>query len=629
MQGPTPLFSGSSQPLTSHHVEVPPSPDDLGCPKTREASTSALQSLAAAKSADTLSAESATPIDEQSVENDELQARALLLQAQSLNPQAAIHAQTFLDEAGDGMVQEILSQMQEESLQAPIILDEAVFRALAHFEAASVGINILSRATIAIATGMLLNRIEDVIKAKEKQMQNTDNKQEKTQLKDEVEKLNQWLKTQRKTYNSQLQSTVGMSLLSIPRGAFAIARIIEKTGSTVETTGNVFLVTSFIGEALRMRRAGRGLKTHADWALVVKKTPKEAQEIIATSKKNREKQKNTDLSANLLWIQQFLSSIQIKLQGKAPNIQAIVEELQGAGLTVPELSAEDLQEWLSQPERLQELNKAKQEMLSVSLRNALRTMCYKKEAIDRSFLKFSFSRSKWRFTAASVLTVLTVSLKIALYMGVASVGAALVVTGYGMVAAIVGSMIIGAIYLYVKKPNLFKTYVNGVQARLFFQNIPLAIQQYRRNYTVLKASKLFVEKEMLTNKNDVLAGKKQAQFDALQQKIDKLNASITKMETQVADLQESINEAGWKDFYRHLHGFMPPITTEDSATILAKHLLKDPAIWQDEETKNLLARMGVSLDELHGVPVVQVGELLRAFFAMDEELTVEMARRQT
>lgn len=570
MEGPTPLFSGSSYSIgTSHHVEVPSSPDDLGCPKTRNASVSALQSLAAAKPVDPLSAESATPIDEQTVENDELQARALLLQAQSLNPQAAIHAQTLLDEAGDGMVQEILNQMQEDPLQAPIILDEAVFRALAHFEAASVGINILSRATIAIATGMLLNRIDDVIRVKEeKQLQDTDNDKDKKQLQEEVGKLKKWLKAQRKAYNSQLQSTVGMSLLSIPRGAFAIARIIEKTGSTVETTGNVFLVTSFIGEALRMRRAGRGLKTHADWALVVAKTPKEANAIIARSKENREKQENADVSE-------------------------------------------------------------KQEMLSVSLRNALRTMCYKKEAIDRSFLKFSFSRSKWRFTAASVLTILTVSLKIALYMGVASVGAALVVTGYGMVAAIVGSMIIGAIYLYVKKPNLFKTYVNGVQARLFFQNIPLAIQQYRRNYTVLKASKLFVEKEMLlTNKNDVLAEKKQAQFDALQQKIDKLNASITKMETQVADLQESINEAGWKDFYRHLHGFMPPITTEDSATILATHLLKDPAIWQDEETKKLLARMGVSLDELHGVPVVQVGELLRAFFAMDEELTVEMARRQ-
>lgn len=778
----TSLSAGSSpldptQPL--HYFGLVSSPAAaskiVGCPKTQAASVAVFAGEREPPSA-SLADTPAAVVNDQSMESSEVQAQESI-QIGELNPKERASIQKFIDTMGEGLVQDILNQMQEDPLQPPILFDEAVFRAFAYAEAGAVGVNILSRGAILVATGMLLNRIEDMIKAKRNALKSIPD-QQKPQLEKDISKLNKWLTAQRKEFNAQLKTSAGMSLLSVPRGAFAIARIINASSRTADMTGNVFIATSFAGEAIRMHRARKGLKAHTEWTNVLQKgtgTVQQIKTILEEQRRMNAESYEADFTAhlsvidefigsiqeklnapshniqeilgelkkqglvvpfkeqpsirqlkdwcsdpkrqvelnevrvlklnrslmnndlreifagqNLLRIEEFFTAIGKKLKAESPDIPAIVKELQEAGLSIPSENpgVEELQKWLSGPERRSELNKGmiqKREMLSVSLRNALKTLCNKKDAIDRGFLKVSLTRSKGRFAAACVLTALTITLKVLLYVGVGSVAAALALTGYGMIAAIAISAIVGAVYLYVKKPNVFKTYVNGLQLQLFFKNIPLAIQQYRRNYTVLKASKMFVEWEILkfSNKDTALIEKKKVRLDTLERKIKKLDNSVKDMEEKVGELQEKIIEAGWKDFYRHLHArpaIVPttteasasvlaerplkdptiavattedtatilaettessvfvaeqpwkdptivPTTTKDTATILAEHLMKDSTILEDEETLKLLAHMGIDPKHMGKFPV-QVSQTLRTFFAMGEGATVELAKHQ-
>jgi hypothetical protein len=703
-----PVSTSSPSPLHYFRAVSPQQTAKIpGCPKTSAAGAATLATVAPPPSSSSSAPPKASPVNVASMEGDEAQAEALIKRG-NIDQSQLSNIQSLIDSMGEGMVQDILTQMQDDPLQPPILFDEAVFRAFAHVEAGAVGVNILSRGAVLVATGMLLNRVEDIVKAKKNALTSASKEQEK-ELKQDIEKLNSWLKAQKKEFHGQIKNSAGMSLLSIPRGTFAIARIINASSRTADMAGNVFIVTSFAGEAIRMHRAAKGVKVHAEWTNALQRDtatlatirgivdeqkrlnkakiegmlgsvkkklegqfpnlpkaldelrgyglsppvrpslqalrewcsdPKteEALEAILVKKEGQREEiteQVDEVFAKKMGteIEQFLSSIENQLQAESPDIAAIKEKLEKAGLKVPEnLTLEKLTDWVSLMERQWELRPAAQktEGLSVSLRNALKTMCEKKNEIDRKFLKFSLTRSKGRFAAACVMTALTITLKVLLYVGVGSAAAGLALTGYGMIAAIGISAIIGAVYLYVKKPNLFKTYAKGVQLQLFFKEIPLAIQRYRKNYTVLKASKLFIELEVLklSNKDASVIEKKDLELSKLETKIKKLGNSVEKMEERVGALQEKITEAGWKDFYAHLHPKNPavPTTKEDAATAIAHHL-EDPALLQDEETQKLLMHMGIDPKHI-GDDKFEIADTLRTFFAMEEGMAIAVAKQQ-
>jgi len=236
-----------------------------------------------------------------------------------------------------------------------------------------------------------------------------------------------------------------------------------------------------------------------------------------------------------------------------------------------------------------------------------------------------------------------------------------------MLAAVVGFMIIGGIYLYVKKPNLFKTYVQGVQARLFLRSIPLAFKNYRKRSISAKATlvseeirslgiRIFAiesrainpEKNAGVKELQGKMGKKISEQIALKQKLTTLDKSIAAMEEKVKILQDRANEAGWKDFQRQLLGDkaaatpsktekspVQRVSPEDGLKVLMEHLLSDPTLMEDPELKKLLEHAGIDIEEIRRLSpqskeliIEESLKVVRAPFAGEEGATMKRIKNK-
>lgn len=623
----------------------------------------------------------------------------------------------------------------------PLVIEEAFAKYFPGLEIGVVGVNILSRGCVTLASGMMLNKIEELIKVKEKSIEHLEGK-EKEEMQNEVIVLNKWLGVQKDLFNELLVDSAIMSATSLPKAGSAVVAILE-TGTKAATEaaaaagnatlvsagtatlGNLAAATCFIdviGLGALLIRSSIAMKEAQDdkikqglWsaAIVNTGTLSEAQIIY-------EKQKaifNERLEKNKPVLNEILVSAAARLEvakmaspeNQAKIVAIVTKQLSEAGIEIPlEINTPvQLRNYLLDPKNAVSFNEMmvrKKEMLSVSLRNAMRTFSLKKDKIDKGFLSLALTRTRAIFTTAVIVAIVVIILKILILTGVIAASAALSATGFGVLAVILGFIIIGAVYLYMKKPNIFKTYVKGVQARLYFWSIPLAVQKYRLNSSILETKKLsenindlglrVLEIEKLLDKGtesqikdfsveakkvpsyikfgskigmlrqhsqkeaktidehkeilrkhqsdlQILKESKEKEVKNLEDHIAYLTGSADHFDAKVKKLQERVDVAGWKDFQRNLKkkekaqkqaGVAAAKAPEEDYEILADFLLKDATLLEDKETGRLLSLMGIDLAQLRNMDrkelKEEVGRLIRAFFAMETEDSVDLLKKQ-
>lgn len=542
------------------------------------------------------------------------------------------------------------SPVPDFDLLDPMLFEEAFFREAAVAEVGIVATNILSRGGMAVATGIVLNKVEDIIKAKRElldQMARQGAIEEFDALAEDIKVLTAWLKVHSQAFKEQLKTHVVFSLLSAPKAGVAIARVVEKASLAGNVLGWIFVGTTLINQALKYREAQRNVRMHDDWARVIEPKKEDVAKIVAQYKADFEAR----LKDNRESLDELLEFVKKELSGLDDNHApgGALNRLKEAGIEVPikTPTAGELQAWLMKLEtphqcnvQMVKKNLERSETISATLRNGLQASIQKKERIDRGFLKVARSKAKATFAAASVVTALMITFKVLSVVGVAVLGAAVVATGYGIVAVIVGGLIMGAVYLRMKKPNLFKTYIEGVQAKLFFRNIPLGIQKYRRHYASLQAKKVSQEVAILGFKIGSASesekgalqrsqGQKQEKLDKLNRKKEKLKNSIDGMEKKVKVLQERIITAGFADFDRLFSN--KKIDSADSAVEIVSHLTQDETLMQNDRMKELFSHMGIEPPSFERLKDKKVQEELiwgiRGFFAMEEGETLKLIKQ--
>lgn len=571
---------------------------------------------------------------------------------------------------------------------SPIILEEGFIKDNPGMEIGVVGINLISRGSSVVALGILLSKISEAIKTKEMFLEQVVNENERKKLLVEIEILTRWLDVNFVSFSDMLKDTLIESTFSFPKVIAAIVTIAQAAETVVATVFEwIGTGIGLVGSTYCLYFKHKDYNLHDDWTQAIADSGKLAGNIY-----ERQREIFDDrLEANLPERNTLLSSLNHELD-VAKNASASEQEkvrdkvlkiLHDAQIELADETPtlEGLQDVLSDPNNGRDINVMmvkKKEVLSVTLRNALKSLNQKKDEVDKGFLQFALDKAIFFFGYTANLTAMSVVVSSLIYAGVIASSSLISILGYGMLALLCGAMALGGYYLHSKKPNIFKTYINGVQAKLAFWSIPLAIQRFRKNCALLenihvfgqvqeigirilklnqqlrKGGELeFASKETLEEYRLKLENERKAKVEewkSLSKKVEGLNESVNGLEKRVKPLQDQINEAGWKDFLFLLYGEkelesdtnieMVEIgkkssTSEkslDDSRILAKHLLSDATMLEDPETKKVLLHMGIDLsdvsDEGHESMLEEVSNRIRAFFAMEAEDTLKMIKNQ-
>lgn len=483
--------------------------------------------------------------------------------------------------------------------------------------------DMIGQGGVLIAMSALVKKAEQVLQAKKQALETTPG-----HLDQEVEGLSRWIDIQRQLLKKQKENTAVTVTLATPMVISSLGRFFHSATSAIGAAfGWLSIGALMITAAWEWRHAHKDVKEHQAWTVAFQNSGSSAEDV----QKIIDKQKAV-FEANLL---QNLPAFQDKILNPALDLIKKAEDLDPffkedavnniirifksnhLALATEKPSFEELSTDLKNPDRQAEWNKQmvqNKEELSVSLRNALRSLFSSKSEIDKGFLKVKLNKAKALFSATIFIAALAIVFKILMILGVASVGVLLVASGYGIMAAVLGLAIFGLVYLYVKKPNLFKTYLKGIQAKLLWKEIPLAVQSYRRQYVLFEMSKRLLNKE---------------KTDGLEKKLKKLDASIKNNEEKIRKLKKKVEEAGWKDYHQRLYGH-GEYDGADAHTRVAEGLLKD---LPDSETEALLVRMNIDLSAVKNQSDSNevesaVAQIVQTFFAMDEQDTLKMIRKQ-
>jgi len=546
--------------------------------------------------------------------------------------------------------------------------------------------NSIGRGGLLIMMGTLIKQANEVIALKKKDSKSHLSNRDVNQRK--IELLESWVKRQKVLLKKYAAESALSTSLAVPKATSVLMQTCNMA-STPAGMAFSWMSSGFaiVTSALQWRRSAKRLEEHRLWTETFKSG--DLEKVKNEQQRTFEKR----LKINTLKIKGFLEILE-KAEGCLPQDQKricdkMLEELKKFKLEGLENIAniQELKAYLSSPETPNRLNDAiiKKETLSVSLRNALKALAAKKETIDRDFFKFESHKAKAMFSAATVVTALVITLKVLAIIGVAIAAGALMGTGYGLIAVAIVLFIVGLAYLYYKKPNLFKTFLKGVQARLAFHQVPLMIQRFRRQNAMFEASRVSESirqlsarkeeiarllmktdpitleeipeklrkrmiKEKIDSSNDQIKvflenyqseitqriDKKERKITDLNSKLSGLADSVEKQEKKVEELKARIREAGWKDYVRAL-AFPRPKGLEDGkdeADILAEFLLQDETLLEDTETAALLKKLNIDLADIYKKSsdrqelIQETASAIRAFFAMDDAETLTMIRKQ-
>jgi hypothetical protein len=603
------------------------------------------------------------------VQKEESKIKHLLKATESLDPNES-NTRQIVDQMAPGVIEEIIHEGSRKNVLdfspqsiSPPIIEEGFINGNPGLEIGVVGLNIVSRASSAIVLKLLLNKIEDAIEAK-KELLKYGNGEGNDILENQITILTHWADVHSALVAETLKESVMETTFSLPKAASGIVMLAHAAETIIATVVDwIGIGIGLISSTFCLYLRKKDFDEHEKWASLINDEGKSADEIYRRQKEIFDYRKEE----NLPKLNQLLESVHRDVEAaddKERVIENVLERLREVGIEFSEeiTTVAALEKALSDHDALNTMMVKKKEMLSVSLRNALKVFNRKKNEIDRGFLDNAMGKAALCFSYSLNLTLASIVLQSLIYTGVIAATSALTVFGYGAIVLLLGFLGLGGYYLHSKKPNIFKTYVKGVQAKLAFWSIPLAIQQFRKNYALLENVKAAEEIKAIWHRINLIdrllpnsdinglqnlkeeliaaAEKKSEELKYLNGKINGLSESINSLEERIKPLQEQIEEAGKKDFLFQLNGEvaldsdtmielsnlnMRSKTSKEGFRILAESIMLDPTLREDKQTRKILLHKGIDLSES---TIDEVENKIRAFFAMETEDTLKFIEGQ-
>ncbi len=227
-----------------------------------------------------------------------------------------------------------------------------------------------------------------------------------------------------------------------------------------------------ITESVTLWRAHTAKTTHKSWMEEVAKDQRSKNDAFELLEKRKQRQDQR---------------IQEKI--KDLTFEELKEVLEEKGIDFQErkfTSLEDFKALLADKDFRKEIEEkflGDEDAINVMTRNAMQALAEVKVKNEKKFFNFKLNASKLNLSLACLSTAVAITLEILAIAGViAAAGSTLAVPGLGFFVLGIAIAAIGLYFFYKHKPNLFKCYVQGVNLRLAFFQIPTQI----RNLQLIK-----------------------------------------------------------------------------------------------------------------------------------------------
>jgi len=331
---------------------------------------------------------------------------------------------------------------------------------------------------------------------------------------------------------------------------------------------------------------------------------------------------------------------------------------------------------------------AYQDTLSILARNGLKSQSLKKQKLQHRYAQFKMHAAALSLiltivsvTISTVLTVLILAGAISMPpFGMAVIGLSFALAG---IAVILG----GALYFYLRRPELSKEWLRGVNFRLALYAIPTAFRSFNlqlqhvkhlRNAfkahdinakiheieRILKADKPIdisqlprelaplakkykatplttAETESLQERLKKLSEKLNAQLESNQKEALKLDEKLKKLEKKLdywkqkqAPLEKRLVNAGLKDFLRSSSQLKDTQGNQvELSKTIVEGILNDPNLIDKETVTILTDKLGIDVEKLKKLPNKdeikrQLIPLLEAFFSQGHNQMVDFIKKQ-
>ena len=332
-------------------------------------------------------------------------------------------------------------------------------------------------------------------------------------------------------------------------------------------------------------------------------------------------------------------------EGKKDKIIGILKDWQNAGVEIPKEFIDKIKE--ADDEKLpgavgkliyylksQKLSiREKQETINVSVHNALTACAQHKIKIDKGFLDFRLRKAKFTFGASGVFAALVIVKEVLVGAVITGFTAALSMTAIGAMVVAIGTLVVGATYFYIKKPNMFKAYLKLVPVRLLLKEIPFYIKKYHLTVTKLKIEK--IQAKLISKKlEDKKSQKMQKSIEKMEKLQERLEKTVESRKKTIGDLRNVLWEAGRKDFVRSagikMKKSKDPLEHEkdppELENVIAEYLMKSE-VEKGGKMDELLQFMQVDIEELQAEKNdKELERLIKGFFGATLNETLEKTR---
>lgn len=252
--------------------------------------------------------------------------------------------------------------------------------------------------------------------------------------------------------------------------------------------------------------------------------------------------------------------------------------------------------------------------IRVLLRNGLVTYAAHKAKIDQGLMDFRLKKAKLSLTTAGVIAAVGITAKVFVMAIGGGAITAFSATGYGLFGVAIGGLLTGAIYFKYKKPNLFRVYWSKKHVSSKINKALLHAKKWSLKKTSLKIKKIDLEALSGNVKSENLLGN-------LQQKEKKLETEINDLSKKLAQWDQDVTEAGWKDY---------------QLSLIGPHAIKDKT--SKEETKSNtedLTLLPKAVDGVHDLSISKTSEttsqvaepILNASIPSEDEIFAEFLLR--
>jgi hypothetical protein len=533
------------------------------------------------------------------------------------------------------------------------------------------------------------------------------------ELAEKIKEVQKWLKEQKDSLQEQSILVVLGLVRALPQLARIGIRISTAVGSGLGTAaGSVGVGLSTVSgglfilfRSLQLRTATKNELEQRRWIATYQEKGRVADHTDA-QKALEASQQIEDLLAKRREVFELKMSLArpdledflIRMKASAAPYEEIVEQFKERGLYLERIPAsekiqtkEELVALIGQEDfhsALLEHAVAYQDTLSILARNGLKSQSLKKLKVQHRFAQFKKYSSALSLLLTILSVAITTTLTVLVLAGAISMppfGLAIVSLTFAFagIAVIVG----GALYFFLRKPELSKEWLKGVNFRLAFYAIPTAfrsfnvqLQHVNRLRNALKAHDLSAkiyeierllkadkpidvrqlpkelrplakkykaaqltteETESLQKRLKALSDKLNLQLENNQKEALKLNEKLQKLEKKLdywkkkqAPLEKRLVSAGLQDFLRasSLTKDVKGQQVQLSKTIV-EGILSDPKLIDKETVAILTDKLGIDVAKLKNLPnqdeiKKQLIPLLDAFFAQGHDQMVGFIKKQ-